>query len=165
MPASQRARRARLLADVGQSKMRRKVIQDFANVCCQRFLTSLSNSDRINFIIFGSGKVTMDFLSLRCSHESLPLSPLGYCISFREWLEENCRKHCLKIADLKEARLEVKMHVQTERPDRSGFAGWLAPTITFECKSRIATDEKAYSSQISETQKMGIGQILHDRYY
>lgn len=107
----------------------------------------------------------MDFLSLRCSHEGSPLSPLGYCVSFREWLEESCRKHSFEIGDLKEARLEVKMDVQTERPDSSPFAGWLAPTITFECESRIATDEKAYTGRMSDTQKMGVGQILYDRYY
>jgi hypothetical protein len=145
--------------------MRRKVLQDFANVCCQRFLTSLSNSDRVNFVIFGSGKVTMDFLSLRCSHEGYTLSPLGYCVSFREWLAENCRKHSFEIGDLKEARLEVRMDVQTERRDRPAFVGWLTPTIAFECESRIATDEKAYTCQMSDTPNMGIGQILHDRYY
>lgn len=145
--------------------MRRKVLQDFANVSCQRFLTPLSNSDRINFVIFGSGKVAMDFLPLRCSHESTPLSPLGYCVTSRKWLEENCLRHSFEISDLKEARLEVTLDVQTARPDRPAFADWLTPHIEFRCESRIARDERVYAGQMSQTRKPGIGQILYDRYY
>lgn len=145
--------------------MRRKVLQDFANVCCQRFLTSLSNSDRINFAIFGSGRVSIDFLSLRCTHELTPISPLGYCVSFREWLSESCRKHKIRFEDITEARLEVQMDVHIERKEGSAFARWLTTNITFECDSRVATDEKVYISRASETQRMGLGQILHDRYY
>ncbi|AEG00645.1 hypothetical protein [Methylomonas methanica] len=145
--------------------MKRKVLQDFANVCCQRFLTSLSNSDRINFVIFGSGQVTMDFLSLRCDHELTPLSPLGYCVSFREWLEENCRKHSIIFEELKEVRLAVRMDVKIERLDRPACPGWLITNIAFECESRIATDEKEYFGQMSDTKKMGLGQILYNRYY
>lgn len=145
--------------------MRRKVLQDFAHVCCQKFLTSLSNSDRINFVIFGSGRVSIDFLALRCTHERMPISPLGYCVSFRDWLSENCQKHDIRFEDLTEVRLEVQMDVQTERRERPAFAGWLTTKITFDCDSRVATAEKVYVSKMSETQKMGLGQILHDHYY
>ena len=40
--------------------MKWNVVQDFANVCAQMLLTSLSNSDRINFAILGSGTIGMD---------------------------------------------------------------------------------------------------------
>ena len=125
----------------------------------------MNNGDRVNFVIFGSGRVSMDFLSLRCRHNRLPISPLGYCISFRDWLTENCLKHNVKVEDLSEATLEVQMDVQTKRNDGSGVGGRLSTTITFDCVSRIATSEKAYVAHISEVQEMGLGQILCDHYY
>ena len=60
--------------------MRRKVLQDFANVCCQMFLTSMANYDRINFVLFGSGTVWMDFLNQRCTHNGIGVSPLHDCV-------------------------------------------------------------------------------------
>ena len=145
--------------------MRRKVLQDFAHVCCQRFLTSLSNSDRINFVIFGRGHVSIDFLSRQCTYDGIAISTLGYCVSFREWLSENCRKHKIRIEDLLEVRLDIRMDVTAERKDQAGFAGWLTARMAFDCESRIATDEKAYTAQMSDSQHMGLGQILLDHYY
>ncbi len=145
--------------------MKRKVLQDFAHVCCQRFLTSLSNSDRINFVIFGSGRVSIDFLSQRCTHERLAISPLGYCLSFRDWLSESCQRHHIKLSELTEVKLDVQMIVQVERKERPSFSGWLTTTINFECSSRIVTDEKIYAAKVWEVQTRGLGQILHDHYY
>lgn len=62
-------------------------------------------------------------------------------------------------------RLEVQMEVHTERKEGIAFVSWLTTNITFECDSRIVTDEKVYISRASETQRMGLGQILHDHYY
>ena len=145
--------------------MRRKVLQDFAHVCCQKFLTSLSNSDRINFAIFGSGRISIDFLSQRCTYDGIGLSTLGYCASFRLWLSENCLKHNIRLEDFVEARLEIQMDVKTERKERSGYGGWLTTRMVFDCESRIATDEKIYTARMSDSQHMGLGQILIDRYY
>jgi hypothetical protein len=51
--------------------MKRKVIQDFANVCCQMFITSLSNYDLKNLAILGSGVIYIDFLKTQCKHHGL----------------------------------------------------------------------------------------------
>ena len=86
-------------------------------------------------------------------------------MTFREWLIENCKTHNLRIEDLTEARLEVKMNVSTERNVGRGFPGWLTTHMTFDCESRIATNEKVYSARLSESQERGLGQILTDHYY
>jgi hypothetical protein len=53
--------------------MKQKIFQDYANVCCQKFLSSPENSDLLNFVIFGSGMITMDFLSQHCTHNKIAI--------------------------------------------------------------------------------------------
>ena len=145
--------------------MKRKIIQDFANVCCQMFLASLTNSDRINFVIFGSGVVSMDFLTQRCTHNNIAVSPLFYCISYRDWLNEQCAKHELDIARLTAAELRVEMKVRTFRKVTGGIRGWLSTSMDFSCLSRITTKEREYTCEMADSQEMGLGQVLHGNQY
>ena len=144
--------------------MRRKILQHFSDVCCQMFITSLRNYDRINFVLFGSGVVEIDFLTQRCTHNHIGISPLFYCIEYRDWLEKNCSRNRIAFSALLASRMTVEMTVNTFR-NQSGMPGWMDTSINFNCSSLIATDEKDYVSNSEETVTMGLGQILHDRLY
>jgi hypothetical protein len=142
--------------------MKRKVIQDFANICCQMFLTSLSNYDRINLALFGSGHIGIDFLEMRCKHNRLPISPLFYCAQFKSWLESQCKKHDVDLNKIKKAELVVRVELSLSR--KEGL-GWLTSDMDLVCTSCIATDERKYTSEMSDRLQTGLGQILIDRQY
>ena len=142
--------------------MRRKILQDFTNVCCQMFVTSLSNYDKINLVLFGSGLIHIDFLEMRCKHNNLPISLLFYCTYFRSWLENQCEKHQIDISEFRKAELIVKVDLSLSR--KEGL-GWLTSEMTFVCTSFLATDEKEYTCELSDNLYTGLGQILIDRQY
>jgi len=142
--------------------MKRKALQDFANVCCQMFITSLSNYDRINLVLFGSGVIHIDFLTMQCQHNNHAISPLFYSVHFKSWLESQCKKHQIEMSEIRKAELNVKTDITLSR--KEGL-GWLTSEMAFICRSCIATNEKDYTSEISDNQNMGLGQILIDRQY
>lgn len=143
--------------------MRCKVIQDFANVCCQMFLTSMANYDRINFVIFGSGNVWIDFLGQRCLHNRIGISPLHYCVHYRAWLENQCVRHHIDLPKLTAVELSVDMIVETDRS--SVGLKWLTTKIDMACSSTILMDGIEYKGERCEKQEYGLGQIIHNHTY
>lgn len=124
----------------------------------------MSNYDRINFVLFGSGTVVMDFTNQRCRHNNLAISPLRYCIDYYDWLAEKCTQHNLDIAAVTTAELTAKMDVSIQREQR-GIPGWLTTTMNIECSSRLVFYTTEYTSQMQDRQESGLGQIIHDHSY
>lgn len=145
--------------------MRKGVGQDFANVCCQMFLTSLTNADRLNFVLFGDGIVSMDFLGQSCTHNTIAVSPLFYCVSFGDWLDHECQRHGANMDVIEKAKLRVEMEVETWRNSRLGTPGWLSTRISFACASEIAINGTTFNADMKETQERGLGQILTSHHY
>ena len=145
--------------------VKKGVGQDFANVCCQMFLTSLTNADRLNFVLFGDGIVTMDFLEQSCTHNKIAVSPLFYCVSFRDWLEHECERHGANIDVIEKAKLRVEMEVETYRNSRGGIPGWLSTRMKFACASEVAINGITVNANMTETQERGLGQVLTSHHY
>ena len=142
--------------------MRRKVLQDYANVCCQMFLTSLSNYDRINLAIFGSGIIQMNFITMKCTHNKGSISPLYYCATYRKWLENQCIGHHIEFTDICRAEMTVMVDLSLSRKEGLGE---LICNMALKCTSLIATEEKLYTSEMSDNLCTGFGQIIIDRQY
>jgi hypothetical protein len=124
----------------------------------------MANYDRINFVLFGSGTVWMDFLNQRCTHNRIGLSPLHYCIHYHDWLQKQCVKHHVDVNALTTAELTAKIEVETKRSD-SGFQGWLTTSMDIDCSSILVMDAIEYTSNQREHQEMGLGQIIHAHTY
>lgn len=145
--------------------MRRKILQHFSNVCCQMFLTSLRNYDLVNFVIFGSGIVEIDFLSQRCTHNGLGISPLHYCVEYRQWLEEQCKKNGVDFCGILAATMRIELTVEIRRNGDSGVKAWLSTVQHYSCRSLIETDEKKYVGSGVNTSCFGLGQIMYGHTY
>lgn len=145
--------------------MKRSAVQDFANVCCQMFLSSLTNSDRLNLVIFGTGIVTMDFLSQHCSHNNVPVSPLFYAVAFREWLEAQCRQHGSDIRTIEMAEMTVEVVLETYRKEEPAMRGWLCSRMAFKCSSHLVYENTSYTSEAVGSEDIGLGQLLHGHHY
>ena len=73
--------------------MRRKVIQDFANVFCQRVINLPDGYDLATFAHHGSGIYKANISTGECSHNGNPIPRLRLCDPYREWLRTQLGKH------------------------------------------------------------------------
>ena len=72
--------------------MRRKVLQDYANVFCQHFLDLGSGSDAATFARRGSGQYQLNILTGQCSKDGQLIPELKACSDFRGWLAKQLAK-------------------------------------------------------------------------
>jgi hypothetical protein len=66
--------------------MRRKIIQDFANVFCQRIIELPEGYDLASFAHYGSGKYKANILTGECSRDGSPIPTLRTCGVYDDWL-------------------------------------------------------------------------------
>ena len=142
--------------------MSHTVFSDFAYHCCQMFLVSMTNYDRINFVLFGDGIIHMDFLSMQCTHNNRPIEPLFYCTEFNTWMKKQCIANDIHMKDIHKAELTVKMSLGLSRKKETG---WLISRMNFDCNSFIATATGEYTANLDEEIFTGLGQILMDCQY
>ncbi len=64
--------------------MRRKVIQDFANVFCQRVIDLPDGFDLAAFAHYGSGTYRANILTGECARNGEPLAQLHMCEVYRD---------------------------------------------------------------------------------
>lgn len=142
--------------------MASKELQEFAYVCCQNFLVSMTNYDRINFVLFGDGIIHMNFLTMKCSHNNHPIEPLFYCTEFNTWLKKQCNLHNIDVKRILKAELSVKMDLGLSRKKDTS---WLISRMKFDCSCSIATANGEYTASLDEEIFTGLGQILMDCQY
>jgi hypothetical protein len=137
--------------------MRRKVIQDFANVFCQRFIDLPSGYDLATFAYLGSGTASLDILNGGCVFNGIPIQRLHTCDENRMWLEEQCRKHGISFAGIVAATMTIVADVTNIVVKTSFGYTSRSACFTFVCQSQITTDEKVYEGQATGQKVWGFG--------
>jgi hypothetical protein len=144
--------------------MRRKVIQDFANVFCQRVIDLPSGYDLASFAHYGSGKYTLSILTGECSHNGVPIPKLRTCDVYEEWLRTQLGKQGISQNEIQEARLEIDVVVQDVKV-RSSYGNRFAEAhFSFDCHSEIRTDEKAYLGHMAGNKNWGFNWYYEKLY-
>jgi hypothetical protein len=129
--------------------MRRKVLQDFANVFCQRILQLPEGYDLASFVHYGSGAYDLDILTGECSVNGERIPTLRTCDVFKEWLFVQLAKHLIAPNDIERARLRINVTVSQLSVKQSFGHETASAQFSFDCRSEIATDEKSYASALS----------------
>ena len=91
--------------------MRRKVIQDFANVFCQRILLLPEGYDLASFAHYGSGTYELNILDGECRFNSNPIPKLRTCDTFKDWLFSQFEKHHIQREAIEAANLTIVVKV------------------------------------------------------
>jgi hypothetical protein len=123
--------------------MRRKVLQDFANVFCQRFVDLPNGYDLATFVHLGSGFYLLDILNGNCSRDGLPILPLMTCREHRDWLEMQLAKRNIPLESLR-IRLGINVLVSDVQVRASFGRVFASAHFECSCRSEIRTDEKTY---------------------
>jgi len=144
--------------------MRRKVIQDFANVFCQHFIQLPSGYDLAAFVFLGSGRYELNILTGECNRQGLPIPKLQTCDDFKDWLLVQLDKHRIPPEGIKNAILKIDVTV-SQLQVRESFGNEFASALfSFVCASEITTDEVSYYSNLSD-QKAWAFDWYYNRLY
>ena len=144
--------------------MRRKVIQDFANVFCQRILQLPEGYDLASFVHYGSGTYTLNILTGECGFNSKPLLKLRTCDVFKEWLFAQLDKHLIPHNGIKAVNLSIDVTVSEISVKQSYGHEFASAHFSFDCRSEIVTDEKSYVSSMSGEKTWGFDWYYNQLY-
>ena len=144
--------------------MRRKAIQDFANVFCYRFLQLPEGYDLAAFVHYGSGTYELNVLTGECSFNGEPIPKLRTCDVFREWLFTQLGKHLIPHESIEVARLKIDVTVSQVNVRQSYGNGFASAHFSFDCQSEIRTDEKSYASRMSGEKTWGFDWYYNQLY-
>jgi hypothetical protein len=126
--------------------MRRKVIQDFANVFCQRILLLPEGYDLATFVHYGSGTYELSILNGECRFNGSLIPTLRTCGTFKDWLFAQLEKHHILSESIKTANLEIDVELSLIDAGQSYGHEFASAHFSFACRSDLRTDEKIYSS-------------------
>jgi hypothetical protein len=140
--------------------MRRKVIQDFANVFCQRVIDLPDGHDLASFARYGSGKYNLSILTGECRLNGSAIPKLRMCDVYSEWLCTQLEKHGIEPDAIREAVLEIDVAMQEVNLRSSYSHRFASAHFFFDCHSRLSTDEKTYIGHMDGDKKWGF-----DWYY
>jgi len=135
--------------------MRRKVLQDFANLFCQRMIDLPSGYDLASFAHHGSGTYRANILTGECSLNGRPIPALRTCDDHKEWLNAQLDKHGIQGEGIKEVSLLINVKVDKVNV-KSSFGHQSAHAhFSFDCHSEIRTDEKSYTGNMAGEKRPG----------
>jgi hypothetical protein len=135
--------------------MRRKVIQDFANTFCQKFLDSPNGYDLARFAQFGVGTATLNILTGECILNDVPVPKFDTCDDHKEWLRCQLVKHNIPKEAIKNAKMTVQFSISDIDIRQSYGHTFRSAEFDFHCMSEIQTDEKSYAARMSNRKKWG----------
>ncbi len=137
--------------------MRRKVIQDFANVFCQRFIDLPSGYDLALLVHLGSGVAALDILTGECTFNNVPIRQFAACVENRDWLEKQCHKHNITVAEINKATMTMVAEITNVVVQTSFGYTRRSACFNLNCHSEITTNEKVYEGRCSGEKIWGFG--------
>jgi len=140
--------------------MRRKILQDFANLFCQKIIDLPSGYDLASFAHHGSGLYSANILTGVCTLNGKPIPPLRTCDEYREWLSVQLSKHRINSEGIKSVGLQIELKVDKVNIKSSHGHQFADAHFSFDCRSQIATDEKSYKGKMAGEKTWGF-----DWYY
>jgi hypothetical protein len=134
--------------------MGRKVFQDFAHVMCQKFIESpASNRDLVNLAVLGNGRLELNILSGKATHNGVTIKPLAFSASWLAWVKERMAVSEIPESLLKSAALTVEYEVELSR--KTG-PGWLSGQFKFACTSLVEAPDRSYTATMNAEKIWGL---------
>jgi hypothetical protein len=144
--------------------MRRKVLQDFANVFCQKFIDLPSGYDLAVFVKLGSGTASLDILTGQCCFGNGSTERLETCLEHRAWWEKQLDKHNIPLSGLEFVTMKIEFRVTDVMIKESYGHNQSHADFWFKCTSEIRTAEASYCGQYEGLKKWGYGYYWQQLY-
>jgi hypothetical protein len=144
--------------------MRRKVIQDFANVFCQRILQLPEGYDLASFVHYGAGTYALNILTGECAYDGKLIPKLRTCDEFKDWLLAQLEKQRIPPESIRRANLSIEVGISRVQVRESYGHQFASAHFSFNCDSEIKTDETSYESRLSGEQDWGFDWYYNQLY-
>lgn len=154
----------RARVEVGTLILRRKVIQDFANLFCQRFVDLPSGYDLASLAHYGSGEYRLDILNGRTSFKGLPIPKFQTCDEYKDWMFVQMGKHHIARDGIVAASLNVVAKIDMIRAWPSYGHTFASAHFSLGCESEIKTDERSYLGKMAGKREWGFN-WYYERLY
>ena len=125
--------------------MRRKALQDLANVFCQMFVGWRMQEDLQLLIGAGNCSITIDIVAGTTCLDENPIK-LHIAEEISAWFKDRLKTLNIPSEGIVSASLNVSQTLRLEETKSKKVAHF-----DFECKSRIETDERTYEGHLAET--------------
>lgn len=128
--------------------MRRKVLQDYANVFCQMALDYRLAGQRDLEILsqHEKGQLQIDVLTGRCRIDGNDVRPLDFAVSLKEWFNSQLEAKRIAVDSVLESAVEIDFTIELRD---EGHPLTMTAYCHFGCKSVIRTDEKVYEGRLA----------------
>jgi hypothetical protein len=133
--------------------MGRKVFQDFAHVMCQMFIESPSNRDLVNLIILGNGRLELEIVEGRATHNGIAIEPMPFSEHWHSWALKRMSETSIDRELLVAASLTTDYEVQLNR--KTGM-GWLCGAFTFKVYSSVRAPDRTYTAELNSAKEWGL---------
>jgi hypothetical protein len=144
--------------------MRRKILQDFVNVFCQRFLQLPNGYDIATLVHLGSGVYELDVLNGYCSYNGTGIEKLKTCVEYKQWLVTQLNKHQIPLDSIQRVSFVINATIGKPNVKISFGHVFASANFGFDCCGEIKTDEKTYSSKMQGEKAWGFG-LYYEKLY
>jgi hypothetical protein len=139
--------------------MRRKILQDFANVFCQRYVDLPGDLALLAYL--RTGVITLNIITGKCSYEGLRIPSLQTCKENRSWLINRAEKHHISVDELKSVSMVIRFRAKDLVYKKSFGQVHRDAYFQLRCCSEIQTDEKSYRGQYEGEKRWGYDNEYH----
>ena len=128
--------------------MRRKRLNHYADVTCRMFMGWRMQADLKILASLPDGQLEVNLLNGTASHTSSGPLALYIAKEIQAWLQQESTKDNIDIAQVKEAALTVDIKTDLVKTNNKKVV-----CFSFDCSSKLVTEEKTYGAHVSETHK------------
>jgi hypothetical protein len=139
--------------------MRRKVLQDFANVFPQKFIDLPSDLALLAYL--RTGVIKIDIITGKCSYEGMRIPTLQTCRENKSWLMNQAEKHHISVDKLKNVSMIIEFRVTDFFFEKSFGQEKRHAYFRCKCCGEIQTDKKNYRSEHFGAKRRGYDNDYH----
>jgi len=125
--------------------MRRKILQDHANVFCQMLVGWRMLEDLGRLRGLGSGNLALNVLTSAVTFEGSPIEPLFIAKEISTWFAARLEKYEIPREEIHVAIVEAEITLEEVKRGRRS-----ATILDWNCRSLIRTIEKEYIGHLAE---------------
>ena len=126
--------------------MRRKILQDFANVFCQMYVGWRMQEDQSQLIELGEAQITINVLNGSALLEANTPIQLWVAKEISAWFLGRLKEVNIPSSGILSAKLTVAQNLRLEETRTKKIAHF-----EFDCRSEIVTDEKVYRGVLKDS--------------
>ncbi len=128
--------------------MRRKILNDHANVFCQMLVGWRMGTDLELFSRLGSGQLSVDVISGIAEFNGRSIERAFIAKELQAWFRNRLAKHQIPGEAIRQARVDAEVVTVVSKPGKRRRRG--STRFSWNCRGVIETDEAHYEGHLTK---------------